>query len=180
VKILFLDIDSVLNHSKRGVDGYSDEGFAGDPVEDGVPLCRGNVEALKGLLEAVPDAKVVWSTDWRLFKEDTWNGWKNPLKWLEAQDWMKGRVVGKTPKKMSSTRFEEISFWFSENEYNRRRAGKAGAKPFFDVESYAVLDDYSSPGMYDKFGDRFFKCEWDEGLTPETAAKAAEALGRRT
>lgn len=160
MKILFVDIDSVLNHSKYAEDCYQGEECAGDAfVEDKVPLCKDNIAALKHIFEAVPDLKVVWTTDWRLYDKPDYNGFKNPRQWLEAQDWMKDRVVGKTPKKMSSTHYEEIRMWF---HYGSNCSM---------VESFAILDDYDSYGMSTYFKNDFFKCTYERGLTMEIAEK---------
>lgn len=165
MKILFLDIDSVLNHSRYAGDCYEGEEYAGCAfVEDKVPLCKDNIEALKHLFEEVPDLKVVWSTDWRLYDKPDYNGFKNPRQWLEAQDWMEGRVIGKTPKKMSSTHYEEIRMWFS---YEKKD---------LDIEKFAILDDYDSYGMSTYFKNDFFKCWYDNGLTMEIADKVIDHL----
>ena len=165
MKIVFCDIDSVLNHSKYAEDCYEGEEHAGDAfVEDKVPLCKDNIEALKHIFEEVPDLKVVWSSDWRLYDKPTYNIYRNPRLWLEAQSWMEGRVIGKTPKKMSSTHYEEIRMWFSHE------------KKDLDVEKFAILDDYDSLGMTTYFKNDFFKCEPESGLTMETANKVIEHL----
>ena len=159
MKVLFLDIDSVLNCSRPAEDLYSDgPGAAAGPfVEPRVPLCRANVRELRRILEAVPGLTVVWSTDWRLYDDPEYGEFLNPRQWLEAQDWMKDRVVGKTPKKMSSTRYEEIRMWLS---CEGRKAG---------VGEFAILDDYCSAEMCRYFGGRFFRCGHEKGLTPEIA-----------
>lgn len=160
MRILFLDIDSVLNHSRYAGDCYEGEEQAGCAfVEDKVPLCKDNIAALKHIFEAVPDLKVVWSTDWRLYDKPDYHGFKNPRLWLEAQDWMKDRVIDKTPKKMSSTHYEEIRMWLHYGE-------KCGM-----VEKFAILDDYDSYGMSTYFEDEFFKCTYEHGLTMEIAEK---------
>lgn len=165
MKVLFLDIDSVLNHSRYAEDCYQGEECAGDAfVEDKVPLCKDNIAALKHIFEAVPDLKVVWTTDWRLYDKSDYNGFKNPRQWLEAQDWMKDRVVGKTPKKMSSTHYEEIRMWFS---YEKKD---------LVIEKFAILDDYDSYGMSTYFKNDFFKCRYDDGLTMEIADKVIDHL----
>lgn len=174
-RVLFVDIDSVLNHSHKAeslYDNDSDESF----VEDHVPLCKDNVASLKHIIDNVPDIAIVWSSDWRIVDEDVWNGWKNPLKWLESQDWIKDIVIGKNPKKMSSNRFEEIHFWFHENEYAKKFNQKVWlSKKYFDVANYAVIDDFDSPGMR-RYEDHFFKCEFETGLTIEQANKIVEFL----
>lgn len=165
MKILFLDIDSVLNHSRYAEDCYQGEEYAGDAfVEDKVPLCKDNIEALKYIFDAVPDLKVVWSTDWKLHDKPEYNGFKNPRQWLEAQDWMKDRVIGKTPKKLSSTHYEEIRMWLT---YEKKD---------IEVEKFAILDDYATNAMFSYFKGNFFQCWYDSGLTMEIAEKVVAHL----
>ena len=164
MKILFLDIDSVLNISRYGEDLYCNGRSDFPFVEDNVPLNVKCIDALKYIFNEVPDLKVVWSTDWRIYDEPTYNGFKNPRLWLETQDWMKDRIVGKTPKKMSSTHYEEIRMWFS---YEKKD---------IEVEKFAILDDYDSYGMSTYFKNEFFKCMYDSGLTMEIAEKVVKYL----
>jgi len=159
--VIFLDIDSVCNHSRKAETAYDGEYPDGWFIADGVPLCADNVKALKSIICGIENPAVVWSTDWRLFNEDTWYGWKNPLKWLEDEGGLKPYVVGSTPKKMSSRRHEEIMMWLRSDN-----VGTAG--------NFAILDDIDY-GM-DMFGGHFFKCEYDKGLTAETAEKVIRFL----
>ena len=152
--VIFLDIDSVCNHSKTAETAYDDYYSSPWFIAEGVPLCRDNLLALKSVIERIENPAVVWSTDWRLYGEDTWNGWKNPLMWLESEFRLKQYVIGNTPKKMSSNRHEEIMMWLRDDD-----------RPA--VKNFAILDDIEY-GM-NMFGGHFFKCEYDKGLTTEIA-----------
>lgn len=157
VKLLFLDIDSVLNASRYAESIYDEDFNCDRLVAASVPICKDNYQALKHIYENVPSLKVVWSTDWRLVDKPKWNGWSNPRLWLESQDWFKPLVIGKTPKKMSSTKPEELHMWFRDNIYSRKHKDREWMdKPWFDVCSYAIVDDWDSSLMY-KFGKHFFK-----------------------
>lgn len=165
MKILFLDIDSVLNCSKYGEDLYQGAEYAMEELIDAnIPLCVSCLNALKYIFKEVPDLKVVWSTDWRLYDKPTYNGYGNPRLWLEKQWWMKDRVIGITPKKMSSTHYEEIRMWFSFE------------KKDIEVEKFAILDDYATNEMFKYFKDNFFQCWYDTGLTMEIAEKVVKHL----
>lgn len=167
MKILFLDIDSVLNCSKYGEDLYYGAEYAMEElIEANIPLCVPCLKALMYIFKEVPDLKVVWSTDWRLYDKPTYNGYGNPRFWLEKQPWMKGRIIGKTPKKMSSTHYEEIRMWFSYDKKDQN----------IDVEKFAILDDYDSYGMSTYFKNEFFKCTYEAGLTMEIAEKVVKHL----
>lgn len=160
--VIFLDIDSVCNHSRRAETAYDGEYPDGWFVAKDVPVCPDNLAALRSLLDRVENPAVVWSTDWRLFDGDVWHGWRSPLKWLEDEGGLKKYVVGKTPKKMSSERHEEILMWLR------------GEDRPVAVANFAVLDDIEyGMGM---FGGHFFKCSYDKGLTPEIADRAASFL----
>jgi len=161
VDIIFLDIDGVLNHSPPAEDTYFDT-FA----ERTLPLSKDNLAAFRKILAAKPDAKVVWSTDWRLYDEPKWRGrWDNPRLWLERQDWMAGRIIGKTPKKMTSNHFHEIHWWLLDN-IRRPRVG---------IHNFVILDDWDSPGMSD-YGSNFFKTDPDAGLTEQQADDVIQYL----
>lgn len=165
MKILFLDIDSVLNCSKYGEDLYYGAEYAMEElIEANIPLCVSCIKALMYIFKEVPDLKVVWSTDWRLYDEPTYNGYGNPRFWLEKQPWMKDRIIGKTPKKMSSTHYEEIRMWFT---YEKKD---------IEVEKFAILDDYATNAMFSYFKDNFFQCWYDDGLTMEIAEKVVKHL----
>lgn len=104
--VVFLDIGSVCNHSRKAETVYDGEYQNGWFIADRVPLCADNVQALKSIIDRIENPAIVWSTDWCLLSEDTWHGWKNPLKWLENEGGLKPYVIGNTPKKMSLNRHE--------------------------------------------------------------------------
>lgn len=182
MKVLFLDIDSVLNHSTYAESLYCGKGneFAGSQlVADGIPLCKDNIDALKHILSNVPNLKVVWATDWRLSTEPIYEGWQNPRIWLESQLWFKDVVVGNTPKKMSSTHYEEIRMWFKENEFiKKHQTCDWMRRTYIDVDDFAILDDYASNAMFSYFKEHFFQCWWDLGLTMDIASKVVDYFNR--
>lgn len=161
--VIFLDIDSVCNHSRKAETAYDGEYPDGWFISDGVPLCTDNVNALKSIISGIENPAIVWSTDWRLFQNDTWHGWKNPLKWLENEGGLKQYVIGNTPKKMSSNRHEEIMMWLRDED-----------RPV--ITNFIILDDIEY-GM-GIFYDHFFKCDYDKGLTTEIAKRAVEFLSK--
>ena len=173
-KILFLDIDSVLNKNKYGDDLY----FDGDKacpalVEPGVPLFKDCCAELEKIVACVPELKIVWSTDWRLYDKPDYNGWKNPRLWIEQNMPDVGsKVVGRTPKKMSSTRPEEIHMWLSDNE----RAKNLESEKSYDILGYAVIDDYATNAMFSWFKGHFFQTWSDDGLTGVIARQVIECL----
>lgn len=165
-QVIFLDIDSVLNCFSYGDSSY---GNTRKPlIEPDVPLCAECVAAFKSVLDRLPDAAVVWSTSWALHDEDRWGEWRNPRKWLESQDWFASRLVGRTPRKMSSERHDEIWFWLIDNERY------ADEKDRIDVSNFAILDDIEY-GM-GSFSRHFFRSDYETGLTSEQADRIVEYL----
>lgn len=171
VRVLFLDIDGVLNKNRYGEDIYTD-GDKNDAglIEPRVPIYRDCYAALETIAANVLDLGVVWSTDWRRHCEEEWNGWKTPLKWLERNcPFLSGKIIGRTPEKFSIDRHGEIREWFAEN--SRLNAAGGG----YRVLGYAVLDDYVTRGMYG-FGRHFFRTWFDSGLTLSLAENVINCL----
>ena len=156
MRVVFLDIDSVLNHAAPGLDIYFDETEKGK-----VPIDNGNLEAFKKVLAHDPDLKVVWSTDWRYYDDELWNGYMNPRLWLEAQDFMKGRIIGKTPQKMSSEHFHDIKWWLDEHD---------------EVQKYVILEDSYFPDKWFGLDKHLVRVSRDTGLTDEDADDAIRIL----
>lgn len=165
--VVFLDIDSVLNHSPVG-DCY--EGGECGFVDERTPISKDNLFALEYIVENTNNNRFVWSTSWAMEKEETWNGWNNPRLYIERLPWMKDMIIGSTPRKMSSERHEEIHFWLYENEYNlKMRRGV-----HYDITNFAILDD-EKYGM-ERYGDHYFNCQWSTGLTVEQGKRVVEYL----
>lgn len=155
-------------------------------VQPDVPLCENSVIMLKNIIGATFDIGIVWSTDWRFEERETYDGWRNPRLWLEQQDWFSNVLIGKTPMKMSSNRFEEIHFWFTENHYREQHSEKAFMKDyaqnktflkddFYNVKNYAILDDFDSPGMK-MYGNHFFRTDPSIGLDQRLAENVISFL----
>lgn len=146
MEVLFLDIDGCLNHCRRGEDMYYDA-HAGSRL----PLDPDNMAALKSVFDRRPGLKVVWSTDWRHCDEPIWHGrWENPRLYLESLPWFAGRVIGNTPKKMSSEHFHEIKWWLDEHT---------------EVENYAIVEDSYFPDDWFGLERHVVRCDHTKGLT---------------
>lgn len=157
MKVIFLDIDGCLSHSLRDEDLYHDH-FA----DKDIPVDEDNLAAFKSVVDRVPDAKVVWSTDWRFFDEPLWHDrWKNPRLYLESLPWMAGRVVGKTPCKMSSEHFHDIKWWLDDHP---------------GVDRYVVIEDSYFPAEWFGIERHVVKCDPGIGLTAEGADEAVRLL----
>lgn len=189
VRVLFLDIDGCLNWSPAADSLYfmSNEELQQyywnlAHLNKHIPIVDDNLAALQHIVNEVLDLKIVWSTDWRFDKDDKYAskfGWHNPKLWLETLPWLSERVIGMTPKKMSSNRCEEIHFWFNENATRKKYADKDWLDDkhseycffkdkYYDIANYAIIDDYDSYCM-NWYGKHFFKCDPNKGLTREQA-----------
>lgn len=157
-KVIFLDIDGVLNHVEYGLDTYHDH-FA----EANIPLDKDNVDALEKLLNAEKDAKIVWSTDWRFCQDEKWDKWTNPRKVLETLPFMKDRIIGITPKKFSSEHFHEIHWWLK-------------AHP--NVTKYLILEDGYFPDEWFGLEKHLMRIDPTKGFTENNIQQAQEILNK--
>lgn len=139
MKIIFLDIDGVLNWSgtEDRIDGY-------------IGWCDKRIARFNRIIEAHPDAKIVISSSWRVPTSDmkaytTFDG----LKELLAKRGLKGEIIGRTPYFFSGmSRGGEIRRWIEEQP----------EKP----SAFVVLDD-------DTYGMAPFVGETFKGYDPLTA-----------
>lgn len=122
MKIIFLDIDGVLNWA-----GTEDRigGFVG--------LCQERIARLNKITDAVPDAKIVISSTWRRsFFAGVYEDFEGLIKLLHARG-VKGDIIGKTPYGYGYRgRGNEIREWIDDMETDF---------PGQTLEEYVVLDD---------------------------------------
>jgi hypothetical protein len=179
LKVLFLDIDGVLNHD--GMPGWPTAAEWKEGVATSYPeaflkkmLEAGRVDLLKNIEGAVPGLKVVVHSTWRKILPKR--------KLLSLLSELTSIPVGRfdtAPFKMSSTRSYEIEMWIRDND----EAGEG---------TYAILDDerlYLPAGddaHHDAEGNEkwsrldldggFFRTDPAVGLTPDIADKVIARL----
>lgn len=157
IPILFLDIDGVLNYAGFGEDIYYDRYAEKDLAIDVQCL-----KCLQTVIESVPEAKIVWTTDWRYYDEAVWNGrWQNPRLYLEALSWLDGKVIGRTPMKMSSMHYHDIKWWLDAHPETAR---------------YAILEDSYFPSDWFGIEQHLVDCSGSYGLTEKLAEKTIQML----
>lgn len=149
LKILFLDVDGVLNSADRRANEPGDILYGRLGSLCGID--RTLLGYLKDILREVPDLKIVVSSTWRLFH-------MNDLKWAfrkEGIDWW-NIVIGKTPRSNVGYRGKEIQAWIKENVE--------------ESFSFAIVDDDADMTPF-QTENCFFKTHWDTGLTEEIRDK---------
>lgn len=147
-KILFLDIDGVVNNA-HSHEKYSWRGMTGIDPE---------LAFLVGKIKLDTDCDVVLSSSWR--------GSESGMELIRKQV---VDFIDVTPHCCTGIRGAEIHLWlarncslFGGNGYNQR-----------DVR-VAILDDSSDMLLWQK--DVFFKTDWEVGITPEIAKAVTDHL----
>lgn len=157
-KLIFLDIDGVLNHELF----YRAEDQQARYERVGYPYCDIDPDkvALLNVLVKDTGAKVVISSTWRKGKD---------ISELQAiLDWggFKGEIIGKTPclrlEKRSMPRGIEIYCYLEDNQD--------------DNTSYVIFDDDSDMMLWQK--NNFFLVDGYCGLTPNIIYKATRFLNK--
>lgn len=148
MKIIFLDIDGVLNSEetvKRRI--RSDKGFIGiDPYL---------VAIFNRIIFAI-DAKIVLSSSWRILPDSQQEVRDRVMDFIDMTKHPFQKENGEW-----SVRGDEIQEWLSRHP---------------EVTKYAILDD-DTDGMR-QHGDNYFRTYWEEGLTEEIAKKVVDHLNK--
>lgn len=148
MKVLFLDIDGVLNSEEWALKKYQ-EGITGALQSEF------DVEAVRHLNSIIEksQAKVVISSSWRLIHELEY------IVEMLRKFGFKGDVIGKTPRsKMSGWRGNDIRRWLNEHP---------------EVHRFAILDDDSDMRGVE---DHFVQTSWMKGLQEEHVPKVLALL----
>jgi len=146
--LIFLDIDGVLNSTQHAIMCKRSNQRA---YWDFCPLCKSN---LMYILEECKDKdiKFVISSTWRLVYS------MEELKTIFKKEGFHDvdLIIGKTPKRLTSQRGDEIEMWLDDNKYK----GK-----------FAIIDDDVDMGRY---RDKLFKTDHMLGLDFITTLKIIE------
>lgn len=166
MKILFLDIDGVLNTERylriqAQKLGYRDDftmQYNFDPVA---------LNNLKEIME-ITNAKIVISSTWRINKDNS----NNPKEWDELirnldTVGIKDRIIDITPTVTNSRglniRWMEIKQWLHENKN-------------MDIEGFVIIDDEWDMGEYTN--TNFIRCWSYSGLTDEVKQAVISMLSK--
>lgn len=148
MKILFLDIDGVLNCrsyiGRPGRNSLSELDWFQDQID---PAC---MDRLNQILDQ-SKAKVVISSSWRIILS------LPELQEILTSKGFRGEIIGKTPELPPDDREEEISLWLRDNP----------------AESFVILDD----GRVDPNFDHQVLTSFEEGLLDKHVPMALKILG---
>lgn len=116
IKVLFLDFDGVMNSKQHFL--ATGENYKVPPADtlNDADLFKmkydtnaNNAWVLGYILDQVPDLKIVISSAWRLFYDE--QSFRDLFKIFKLDE---TRIIGKTPKKLSSERCHEIHMWLED------------------------------------------------------------------
>ena len=172
MKIIFLDIDGVLNSEKWYKERFDKKLY---PNLEGYPLCEFDpltIEQLN-LLTDKTNAKIVISSTWRMGRTI------DELKKLFEEVGIKGEIIGITPHLTFSDghrvdRGNEIKRWIDLNCIRWWDKMLSQKEKDITLESYVILDDDHDMLLEQK--DNFIKTSWRDGLTALHTRKAIEIL----
>lgn len=146
MKILFLDIDGVVNSAEDQAKGLFKTDFPVDPYK----------AFLVGKIQLDTGCIVVLSSSWRHHKES-----------VEKINKQLVPIHDITGQCCSGIRGVEIYNWINKNiPYEERKDGS-------DFR-YAILDDDSDMLLWQK--DHFFHTTWEKGITEEIAKNVTDHL----
>ena len=149
MKIIFLDVDGVLNCQLfyEGIDKSASY------VEQNI--CRDRISWLNDLCKKL-DIKIVISSTWRMGRTI------DELKEIFKEVGGEFDIIGVTPvlREEGYVRGNEIALWIEKNI-----EGLTGL-PSFDFHDYAIIDDDSD--MLLMQANNFFQTDTYSGLTPNT------------
>jgi len=160
MKIIFLDIDGVLNSFEKLTDPEATKKNKWNPTllqRFGINLevFPEHVKRLNKITKAT-DAKLVMSTSWRIGDLEWWA----ELVILLHNSGVKGFILGRTPNGRYKNRGNEIRAWLKEHRDE-------------NIESFIILDDDGDMGDY---MDHLIQTDHQKGLQDEHVKKAIEML----
>ena len=146
MKIIFLDVDGVLN--SQNTNARTPNGYVG--IQDKL------VRQLKKIVNAT-GAKVVLSSDWRLMGRN-----EPDYKYLVNKLYYKGhiKIFSKTPDYKWQWRGREIGGWLEDHE----------------VDNYVVLDDIYFDDFCPRHNGHVVMTDYHFGLRDEDVEKAIKIL----
>lgn len=176
MKVIFLDIDGVLNCQNY----YVDEISMKERTKENYPyseISKKRIELLNQIIEQT-NSKIVVSSTWRLGRT------KHELQNLLDKCGLKGEVIDKTPHLGGKDGYGiprgcEIELWLKKNDFQRVNWSKEAQKEYLKkskVKNYIILDD-DSDMLYNQ-KEHFICTSGFDGLTQDHVDKAIEILNK--
>lgn len=162
MKIIFLDIDGVLNcelYYKETPPELRRETY---PLSE---MCKERISWLNELCKNT-GAKIVISSTWRIGRE------LEELQNLFIQVGATFEIIGKTPhmRDRGCVRGNEIHRWILDN------SEKIIGLPYYDFKDYAIIDDDSDMLLWQQ--KHFFQTDNYSGLTPNIVYNIGRFFGQ--
>ena len=163
MRIIFLDIDGVLNNNVFYVDrqaqikaGVYDVKY---PLSEFDPKCMGLLDDFCGEF----DVKIVITSTWRLGKS------VEDLQKMFDHFGNNFEIIDKTPnlRHEAVLRGNEILFWIKENK-------ELLGCSYYDYKDYVILDDDSDMLLWQK--DNYIRVDRFVGITPDTIFNVKKIL----
>ena len=155
MKVIFLDIDGVLNYAEHMEREYK----KGHPTSSYyLVLDHDKIELLANLVRTT-GAIVVISSSWRIGGFEQAKSIKNLTEQLNQHGIV---VYGYTPTSYEGVRGREIAQWIMRNCSN--------------IPQFCIFDDDSD--MEDLTDDHLVKTSWQIGLVPDNIEQAREVLNK--
>jgi len=170
MKVIFLDIDGVLNHqhTKDRIGGY-------------IGFNPGHIKRFNKIVEAHPDVKIVISSTWRCsFTSGVYEDFAGLVRLLKERG-LQGDIVDHTPVKMTYlSRGAEIRMWLDDHpevkNYILIDDDTEGMKPATGTAYDPETDNhYSVPAEVD-LRPRWVQTSWENGLKEAHVARAIKLL----
>lgn len=161
MKIIFLDIDGVLNSTEQ-FNLHNENNDSKLSLE----IYKYHIKQLNNLIEQT-GAYVVISSSWKHYHSVV--GWNDIFKLLG----IKATVIGTTPQ-TTTFRGTQILVWLLEHKSNIERGFSDELYPY-EVESFVILDDDSDMEM---LLPRLVQCNAYSGLTEKEVNEAIELLNK--
>lgn len=159
MQVLMLDFDGVLNSKQHCLATADFKRPGADTLNDADLFCMkaetntNNMWVLGFILDQLPDLKIVISSSWRLHYHI--ESFKELFKIYKLDE---SRIIGFTPKKLSSNRKEEIHMWLRDFvEINHK------------VPDWVAVDDHAIWNIEDPEKHREFLTDGWVGLTMHDA-----------
>jgi hypothetical protein len=162
MKVIFLDIDGVLNHMafviKKNANTINEPPLEGFPQFQLNAIDSKSLSLVKKIVDKT-DSKIVISSTWRINKSKD-----DFIRLFDRFGFPNAPVIDCTPVTPDRTRGIEIDMWLMNNSC---------------VSNFIILDDDSDMTDFQIENNHFIKINYETGITGEDVKTAIKHLNRR-